>query len=103
MHGDVYHSFIYNFYLFTYWLTCGTWKFLDQGLNLHHSSDLKSYSDNTRSLTFCTTRELLFIIFKEKEATLVSMDNKIMVRKMIGMENAYKRMVREKKQEKSLK
>ena len=34
------------------------WKFLGQGLNLSHSSNLSCCSDNARSLTCCTTREL---------------------------------------------
>ena len=37
--------------------THGLWKFLGQGLNPHHSSD-------TRSLTWCTTRELQEEYFK---------------------------------------
>ena len=32
-------------------------------INLHHSNDLSSCSDNTRSLTHCTTRELLEFFF----------------------------------------
>ena len=36
----------------------GTWKFLGQGSNPHHSSDLSCYSDNPESLTRCATREL---------------------------------------------
>ena len=39
------------------------WKFLGQGPNLCHSSDISRCSDNTRSLTHCTTRELLYVIF----------------------------------------
>ena len=34
-------------------------KFLGQGLNLCHSSNLSRYSDNAGSLTCCATRELL--------------------------------------------
>ena len=34
------------------------WKFLGQGSNLCHSSNLSCCSDNARSLTHCTTREL---------------------------------------------
>ena len=37
----------------------GLQKFPDQGLNPHHSSNPRCCSDNTGSLTFCTTRELL--------------------------------------------
>ena len=36
---------------------CGTWKFLDQGLNPCHSSDLNCCSDNTGSLTSFSTKE----------------------------------------------
>ena len=32
-------------------------KFLSQGLNLHHSSDLSLSSNKVESLTHCTTRE----------------------------------------------
>ena len=35
----------------------GTWKYLGQGSNLYHSSDLNHCSDNARSLTYCTTRK----------------------------------------------
>ena len=38
--------------------TQGMWKFLDQGLNPHHSSDSSCCNDNARSLTHCATREL---------------------------------------------
>ena len=41
----------------------GIWKFLGQGSNLSHSSDPSPCSDNTGSLTCCTTRELLSIFF----------------------------------------
>ena len=34
-------------------------QFPGQGSNLHHSSDLSRCSDNTGSLTYCATRELL--------------------------------------------
>ena len=34
------------------------WKFPGQGSNPCLSSDLSCYSDNTRSITHCTTREL---------------------------------------------
>ena len=42
---------------------CGIWKFLGQGLNPNHSSNLNCYSDNAGSLTCFTTRELLNISF----------------------------------------
>ena len=34
------------------------WQFLGQGLNARHSSNLSCCTDNTGSLTCCTTREL---------------------------------------------
>ena len=34
------------------------WKFPGQGLNPHHCGDPSHFSDNTGSLTCCTTREL---------------------------------------------
>ena len=40
----------------------GMWKFLGQGLNLCHSSDLNPCSDNA-GLTCCTTRELQLTSF----------------------------------------
>ena len=43
--------------------THSIWKFLVQGLNLLHSSDLSHFSDNTGSLTCCAARELLDFIF----------------------------------------
>lgn len=46
-----------SFYLFGH--THGTWQVPGQGPNLHHSSDLSRYSDNTGSSTCCATRELL--------------------------------------------
>ena len=46
-----------GFFFFVH--TQGMWKFLGQGLNLHHSSDPGRCSDNVRSLTFCATGELL--------------------------------------------
>ena len=41
----------------------GMWKSLGQGLDLDHSSDLSSCSNNTGSLTRCTTRELIMGLF----------------------------------------
>ena len=46
------------FFFFFFGLACGMWKFLGQGLNLCHSSDLSCCSNNGRSLTHCTSREL---------------------------------------------
>ena len=39
-------------------------KFLGQGSNLCHRSNPSHSSDNTRSLTYCTTRELQKVFFK---------------------------------------
>ena len=44
------------------WVLCGICKFPGKGLNLCHSSNLDCYSNNTGSLTHCTTRELLYIL-----------------------------------------
>ena len=41
------------------------WKFSGQGLNPCHSNDLSCCSDNARSLTHSTTRELLCQFFEE--------------------------------------
>ena len=41
----------------------GTWKFLGQGLNPCHSGDQSHSSDNARSLTPWTIRELLTYVF----------------------------------------
>ena len=49
------------FYLFL-GCACCVWNFLCQGLSLCHSSYLSQSSDNTRSLTCCSTREFLIII-----------------------------------------
>ena len=65
--GGLYHDF--NFTACEtksfFWCVCvcgwhspGLWKFLGQGSNWHHSSDLSYCSDNDRSLTGCSTREL---------------------------------------------
>ena len=43
-------------------------KFPGQGLNLCHSSDPSCSGDNARSLTCCTTRELLLILCITLEA-----------------------------------
>ena len=48
--------FVYNpSYLFFFWLCLWPLGVLGQGLNLHHSSDLSLCSNNTGSLTCCTT------------------------------------------------
>ena len=41
------------------------WNFLGQGLNPHYSSRLSLYSDNTRSLTLCVTRELQVLFYEQ--------------------------------------
>ena len=48
-------------YLFIFGCTCGMGKFLDQGSNLHQSSEPSHSSNNTGSPTHGATRELLFI------------------------------------------
>ena len=56
---------IYNFFLvmrvffFSFGCTCGMQKFQGQGSNPSHSSNQSYSSDNSRSLTYQTTRELL--------------------------------------------
>ena len=45
-------------YFLTTPVACGTWKFPGQGSNPHHSRNPNYCSDNTRSLTCCTTGEL---------------------------------------------
>ena len=55
------HMYTYTYihmYTHTHIHAQGMWKFLDQGLNLCHSSDKSCCSDNARSLTHCATREL---------------------------------------------
>ena len=42
---------------FFFGCTHSIWKFLGQGSNLRHTSDLSCCNDNTRSLTHCATRE----------------------------------------------
>ena len=44
--------------------TCSMLKFLGQGLNPHYSSDSSLCSDNNRSLTCYTTKELLYLFKK---------------------------------------
>ena len=62
-HMDAQFMGFFVFYLF-FAHTCGMWRFLGQGLNLHHSNHLGRYSDSTRSLTRCATGELLDSQFK---------------------------------------
>ena len=49
-----------------FFCTCSMWKFPGQGWNVHHSSSLSTSRDNTRSLTLCTTKELLDTSLKKK-------------------------------------
>ena len=53
--------FFFFFGLFVFWLCLQPMEVPGQGLNLCHSSDPSCCSDNTRSLTRYTTRELLNI------------------------------------------
>ena len=50
-------------FLFKFWSAYSMWKFLGQGLNLHHSSNLSLYSDYTGSFTCCATREFLQFLY----------------------------------------
>ena len=52
-------SLLQFIYLFIVWPSPHKWKFLGQGLNLCHSSDLSSYSDHPGSLAHRAARELL--------------------------------------------
>ena len=47
------------FFFFPFGQALSMWKFLGQGLNPCHSSDLNPCSDNAGSLTHCAARELL--------------------------------------------
>lgn len=49
-----------HFFIRFFWegYAYGMWKFLDQGLNLHHSSDQGCWSDSTIYLTCCAIREI---------------------------------------------
>lgn len=50
------------FFFFFLCHTGGTWKFLEQGSNPHHSSHPNRCSDNTGSLAGCVTGELRAVI-----------------------------------------
>ena len=52
------------------------WKFLDQGSNPHHRSNLSHCSDGARSLTHCTTEELQL---QKKFKTMLSFDSFIVI------------------------
>ena len=56
-------SLFFFFFFFFFGCTHGMWKFLGQGLNLHHDSDPSHCSGDTRSLTYCITRKLLVMLF----------------------------------------
>lgn len=51
-------AFFVEFFFFFFGHTHGMWKFLGHGSNLSHSSDLRHCSDNARSITHCTVREV---------------------------------------------
>ena len=53
--GFLFYIFFFSFF-FGY--GHGMWRCPGQGLNQCHRSNLSHYSDNARSLTHCTTREL---------------------------------------------
>ena len=60
--------FLFCFVLFFFDCACGMWKFLDQGLNPHHSSSPSCCSDNAGSLVHCATgnsklSKVVFVIF----------------------------------------
>ena len=55
---DLWEGFFVCFLVF-FGHTCGMWKFPGQRSDLHHSKSPSHCSDNTRSLTHCTARELL--------------------------------------------
>ena len=61
--------------------TCSMWKFLCQGLNLHHSSNL---SYNARSLTCWAARELLESIFSFHDNCIIS----ILYRKILRLKES---------------
>ena len=64
MISHLFFSFSFLFFLsFFFFCLFGMWKFLGQGSNLHHGSNPSCYSDNTRSLTCCATKELQTYIF----------------------------------------
>ena len=52
--------YITLYWAFFFWSLHDIWQFPSQGLNLHHSSNPSRCSNNTGSLTHCTTRELLY-------------------------------------------
>ena len=56
--------FVCLFVCLVFLTTHGLQKLPGQRLNLHHGSDPRHSSDNTRSLTHCAIRELLKCLFK---------------------------------------
>ena len=64
--------------------TCAMWKFLGQGLNPCHSSDLCHWRDSTRSLTCWATRE----IPKEKYIETYFISSGVSVQMLLGIYSA---------------
>ena len=60
------------FFFSFFGLIWGMWKLPGQGLNLRHSSNLRSCSDNARSLTCYATREFLSDSFSVDYSQLLS-------------------------------
>ena len=60
------------FFFFFFGPAHGTWKFLGQGLNLCHRSDLSHSSDNTGFLTLYTTRKFPHSLFLKPRVWCVS-------------------------------
>lgn len=56
-------------FLFLFGYTHETWRFLGQGSNLSHSSDLSSCSDNAKSITHGATRELHLFLLETSAAS----------------------------------
>ena len=54
-------QFFFFFFFFLFGCTHSMWKFLGQGWNLHHSSDLGCCRDNAGSLILWATGELLML------------------------------------------
>ena len=52
------YTYICNMYTYIFGYACNMQKFLNQGSNPRHGSDLSHSSDNTRSLTAKPTRKL---------------------------------------------
>ena len=63
LHFFFFLFFFLFFFFFFFWPLQELTEVLDQGLNLHHSSDPSHSSDSIRCLTHCATREFLFKFF----------------------------------------